>query len=58
MDARIVGRLQHNACLGSVHLIYTQRSIASSLGVATLFLHSIGHEESLVWFLSSKPKIE
>jgi len=55
VDPRVVGGLQHDACLCSVHLIYAKRSIAG-IACTTLLLHSVGHEEGLVWLLSSKPK--
>jgi hypothetical protein len=54
MDARIVGGLQHDARLSCIHLINAQRTATHIVG-ATLLPHSVGHKESLIWFLSSKP---
>ena len=55
MDAGVVGGLKHDAGLGGVHLIYAQRPVAPVVVGASLLLHPVGHEESLVRFLSSKP---
>jgi len=43
--------------MSSVHFIDAQRSVSSSVA-ASLLPHSVCHEESLIWFLSTKPIIK
>lgn len=54
VDAGVIGRLQHNASLSSIHLIYTERSVALCL-ISSLLPHSISHKESLIRLLGSQP---
>jgi len=49
VDSRVVCTLQQYSLLSLVEFIDTQRTVSS------LLPHSVCHEESLVWFLSSKP---
>lgn len=52
MYARVVGGLQHDACLSGVHFVDAQRSVVD--GVA-LLAHAVDHEKCLVWLLGVQP---
>jgi hypothetical protein len=54
MDSRVIGRLEHNPCLGGVHLVYAQRSVAISLAATSLLSHAVCHEEGLIGLLGTE----
>lgn len=56
MNSRIIGWLKHYTMMSSIHFIDAQWSITSSVA-SSLFPHPVCHEESLVWFLCSQPKV-
>lgn len=55
MDSGIVGRLQHDTGMCGVHFVDGERSVTRSVAASTLLPHPVGHEESLVWLLRTKP---
>lgn len=55
MDSGIVGRLEHDPGMGGVHFVDGQGSVARGVAASPLLSHPVGHEESLVWLLRTKP---
>ena len=53
MNTRVVGRLKHDASLGSIHFIDAERTVVD---LVALLPHSVHHEERLVRLLSVQPK--
>ena len=43
--------------MGCIHLIDAKWSVTSGVA-ATLLPHPVGHEECLIWFLSTEPIIK
>ena len=57
MDSGIVGRLEHDTGMGGVHFVDGEGPVASSVAASSLLPHPVGHEESLVRLLRTKPII-
>lgn len=58
VDSRVIGWLQHDSSLSSVHLVYWEWSITTNdIATSSLLPHTVSHEESLVWLLGSEHSI-
>ena len=57
MDSGIVGRLEHDTGMGGVHFVDGEGPVASGVAASSLLPHPVGHEESLVRLLRTKPII-
>ena len=55
MDSGIVSRLQHDTGMCGVHFVDGEGSVTRSVAASSLLPHPVGHEESLVWLLRTKP---
>jgi len=56
MNSWVISRLEENTMMSCVHLINAKRPITSCIA-SSLLPHSVCHEESLIWFLSTEHSI-